>query len=89
MLPIERIVTRYYLRMIVRDEPGALAAIANVLGENLVSIEQVVQRACGDSQAEIVWITHKVEEARLRAAVEGIARLPAVLSLRNWLRVES
>ena len=41
--PIEETRSRYFLRLQVADKPGALANIAGVLGNNDVSIAQVVQ----------------------------------------------
>ncbi len=89
MLPIEQVETKYYVRLRALDKPKALASIANVFGDHHVSIESVVQKMLeDDGEAEIVWITHRVREANLRAALADIARLPAVRSLDNWLRVE-
>ncbi|MCC6731102.1 MAG: homoserine dehydrogenase [Chthonomonadales bacterium] len=88
MLPIDAVETKYYLRMTVTDRPGVLAAVAGVLGEEGVSVESVVQRSCGEQQAEIVWVTHRVREARMRAALGRIGDLPVVASVDNWLRVE-
>jgi homoserine dehydrogenase len=89
MLPIEQVETKFYVRLRALDKPKALASIANVFGDHDVSIESVVQKMLeDDGEAEIVWITHRVREANLRAALADIARLPAVRSLDNWLRVE-
>jgi homoserine dehydrogenase len=81
--------TKYYVRMLVRDTPGVLAAVASVFGEHRVSIETVVQKATREDQAEIVWVTHEVLEADMRAALGRIRELPVVDSLENWLRVEN
>jgi homoserine dehydrogenase len=88
MLPMSAVETKYYVRMIVADRPKALASIAGVFGDNDVSIESVVQKAIAHEQAEIVWVTHRVRESNLRAALEQIAPLPVVESIENWLRVE-
>lgn len=88
MQPIEEVVTRHYLRMTVQDKPKVLASIAGVLGDFDISIESVVQKATHGEQAEIVWITHEAPNKNISDALEIIARLPAVLSLSNWLRVE-
>jgi homoserine dehydrogenase len=88
MLPMDTVETKYYLRMLVLDKPGVLAAIAGVLGANEVSIESVVQKATAHQQAEIVWVTHRVRESHMRAALKQIDALPVVASIENWLRVE-
>ncbi len=86
--PIDEVVTKHYLRMTVQDKPKVLASIANVLGEFEISIESVVQKAAHDAQAEIVWVTHEAPGRNLSRALEVIAKLPAVIALSNWLRVE-
>lgn len=91
MLPIEAVQTKFYVRVLAADRPKVLASIAGVFGDNDVSIESVVQRAApgGDgADAEIVWVTHKVREKNLRAALDGIRSLPSVHTVSNWIRVE-
>lgn len=86
--PIAEVVTRHYLRMYVMDRPKVLAAIAGVLGDYGISIESVVQKATHRDQAEIVWVTHEASGLSIQGALERIARLPAVVSVANWIRVE-
>jgi homoserine dehydrogenase len=88
MLPMTATETKYYLRMLVSDRPRVLASIAGVLGDHDVSIESVVQMAAANDQAEIVWVTHRVKESNLRAALKGIEALTTVTRVENWLRVE-
>jgi len=86
ILPMDTVETRYYVRMYVSDRPGTLAAIAGVLGRHEVSIESV--RANAQKVAEAVWVTHRVREANMRAALAELERIPEVHSVENWLRVE-
>jgi len=87
-LPIERLRTKYYIRLIAHDRPKVLASLASVFGDFNVSIESVVQRALPDGDAEIVWITHQTLEANLRSALDVIRRLHIVSGIENWIRVE-
>ncbi len=92
MLPIEAVQTKFYVRVLAADRPKVLASIAGVFGDNDVSIESVVQRAVPDSavgqDAEIVWVTHKVREKNVRAALDDIRALESVHDVSNWIRVE-
>jgi homoserine dehydrogenase len=93
MIPMDQVESKYYLRMLVDDRPKVLASIAGVLGDHEVSIESVVQKAvphnvAESDQAEIIWVTHEVREANMRAALAEIKKLPAVSAVNNWLRVE-
>ena len=87
-LPIERLRTKYYIRLIAHDRPKVLASLASVFGDFNVSIESVVQRALPGGDAEIVWITHQTLEANLRSALDVIRRLHIVSAIENWIRVE-
>ncbi len=87
-LPIARLRTKYYIRLLAHDWPKVLASLASVFGDFNVSIESVVQRALPDGDAEIVWITHQTLEANLRSALDVIKRLHIVSGIENWIRVE-
>jgi homoserine dehydrogenase len=88
IMPIEEIVTRYYMRMLVADRPGVLASIAKVFGDNNVSIASVVQKDLYGDNAEIVMVTHKVVESNFKNAIEEISNLPVVTEVSSWIRVE-
>ncbi len=76
----------FYLHLEVADEPGVLARIAHVLGENEVSVKSVVQRGIGDD-ARLVMVVHECLESRFAAAVEEIGRLDDVRSAPRYIRV--
>lgn len=89
-LPIKKIddiISRYFLRMEVEDKPGVLATVASVLGNNSVSIAQVVQQAkCGDN-AEIVVITDHVRERHLSDALLTFESMSVIKSISALIRV--
>ena len=79
---------RAYLRFLVKDEPGVIAAVSETLAEAGVSIESFLQKPTeGAEGIEIVLTTHAVAESALKAAVERIAGLPAVLDRPRLLRI--
>ena len=86
-LPIVRDVTSsFYLHLEVADEPGVLAQIARVLGENGVSVKSVVQRGLGDD-ARLVMVIHEVLEERFTRSVEEISGLDFLRSPPRYIRV--
>ncbi|MGC8833263.1 MAG: homoserine dehydrogenase [Armatimonadota bacterium] len=89
ILPMEKVRTRYYVRMLVADRPGVLAAIAGVLGEHDVSIASMVQKEAHAGDAEIVWVTHEAVEQNMRTALDLISKLPVVRQISSVIRVES
>lgn len=74
-LPLDEVSTRFYLRFYVSDQPGVLAAIAGALGEQGVSIEQMVQDGRAQepgSSVDIVMITHEASWGGVRRALAAV-----------------
>jgi homoserine dehydrogenase len=83
--------TRYYLRLNVADQPGVLAQVAKVLGEHLISISSVIQKAADSvaQTAEIVIMTHPAKEAAMQQALAELEHLAVVKAISNFIRVEA
>ena len=76
----------FYLHLEVADRPGVLAAIAEALGRNEISVKSVVQRGLGD-EARLVMVVHRTPEARFYAALEQIANLEFLRAAPRAIRV--
>ena len=85
--PMGATCTRYYIRLCVADRPGVLAGIAQVFGDNAVSLATVIQKSSGKA-AELVLVTHMVLEKNLQAALNILKGLPIVFEISNVIRVE-
>jgi homoserine dehydrogenase len=86
-LPIVSDVTSsFYLHLEVADQPGVLAQIAKVLGDNEISVKSVVQRGIGDD-ARLVMVLHECLESRFKAAVDEIGTLDFMRSAPRAIRV--
>ena len=83
---LEDVPSAFYLHLDVADEPGVLASVTRVLGEQEVSIRSVVQRGMGEG-ARLVMVTHAVPESRLRAAVALLEEFEFVRSPPRTIRV--
>lgn len=69
-----------YVRLLVRDEPGVIAAVSETLADAAVSIDSFLQKpVAGASGVPIVITTHPVAESVLSEAVKRMAALPALL----------
>ena len=89
-LPIKKIedtVSRYYIRMKVEDKPGVLGTITSVFGKNGVSIEQIVQKAKKEDNAEIVIITSAIRECHIHDAFSIFEDLSVIKSKPALIRV--
>jgi homoserine dehydrogenase len=91
ILPVEAVVTAYYLRLQVADQAGVLARITGILAEHDISIDAVLQRpaangsplaagAEGEHQTDLVILTHDTVEGRMAAALAQMQALPTVLA---------
>jgi homoserine dehydrogenase len=76
----------FYLHLEVDDRPGVLAQVAEVLGQNEVSVRSVVQRGRGED-ATLIMVMHPVSENRFAGALERIARLDFLRSPPRSIRV--
>jgi len=78
--------TRWYVRLVVDDQPGVLAQIASAFGEEHVSIRSVWQEGV-DSEASLIIVTHAAAESEQRAAVARLAAIEAVRDVAAVIRV--
>lgn len=86
--PPERIRSRYYVRLTVRDEPGVLARIASAMARHRVSIATVIQGPSERARAaSLVLTTHESDERALGRTLRGLRALAAVLEDPVLLRI--
>src|SRR5690349_14922470 len=90
VLPMEEVVTSYYLRMQVADKPGVLADITRILADGMISIDAMVQREPqeGEEQVDIIMLTHQTKEKAVNAAIAKIEKLPVVTGKVTRIRLE-
>jgi homoserine dehydrogenase len=90
ILPIDQVVTAFYLRLRVSDEPGVLSKVTTILADHDISIDALLQResAEGENQTDVIILTHDTVEGRLREAIGRMQSLPTVLAPIVSLRKE-
>lgn len=72
--------SKFFMSVIVKDEPGVLAQIATVYGENNISIETVQQNGKGNF-AEMILITHECTSGDINRAASAITYLSCIEKL--------
>jgi len=87
--PVAQTESPYYIRLLVEDKPGVLAAIAGAFGEQEVSLHSVIQKSKVAHCSELVLITNQVADASLRLAISTLKSLPVVNKVCNVIRVEA
>lgn len=94
VLPLDEVVTSFYLRLRVADKAGVLAKITGILAEQGISIDAVIQREAdevsgeGGNQTDLIILTHDTSEGRMNKAIAAMQALPTVLAPIVKLRKE-
>ena len=88
-VPMETHVGAYYLRLMVVDRPGVIADVTAVLRDQGISLESMIQRGRSPGEAvPVVMVTHETRESAMRAALERISKLGAVMEAPAMIRIE-
>jgi len=88
LAPLESIQVPFYVRLTVKDRPGVLAEVADVLAQHKVSIESVLQTPLGEGgKANLVLTTHVTSEAVMKSVCTALKRRKSVLKAPFLLRI--
>lgn len=87
---IDDLESKYYLRLNVSDQSGVLGQIAMILGEENISLAEVLQKDTDllAKTAEIVITTHPAFEVALQRSLNRISQLDVVHEVSSLLRIE-
>jgi homoserine dehydrogenase len=81
---------KVYIRLLVRDEPGVIASVTEVLAEAGVSIDSLLQKHVEDGPGvPIVLTTHAARATALEAAIDEIGALPSLLARPRMIPIAS
>ena len=91
VLPMGEITTSYYLRLRVADQAGVLADITKILASHNISIDALLQKEAdeGESQTDLVALTHETKEKHMLAAIQEIQNLKTVAGEVVKIRLEN
>jgi homoserine dehydrogenase len=91
ILPMDEITTSYYLRIRVADKLGVMADITRILADAAISIDAMLQKepAAGETEADIIILTHQTREKKAKQAIAAIEALEAVSGQVARIRLES
>lgn len=87
LTPITEIDSRFYARFLCQDVSGVIGHLGTSFGNHNVSLESVVQIGFRQDLAEIVVVTHNVQEGNFRKALKEIENLESIDSIPSILRV--
>jgi homoserine dehydrogenase len=83
---VHDVASAFYLHLEVADRPGVLAAVADVLGQNAISVRSVVQRGTGE-EARLVMVMHETPEGAFYSALSELAKLDFMRATPRAIRV--
>ena len=91
LLPIDEVQTAYYLRLLVVNRPGVLAAITRIFGDSQISIDTILQKGRGrpNEQVSIIMLTQRTREGNINDALAALARLDSVRGAIVHIRLET
>jgi len=90
ILPMSEITTSYYLRICVADKLGVMADITGILADGAISIDAMLQKepADGETQTDIIILTHQTQEKHVDRAIAAIEALSTVVAKVTRIRLE-
>jgi len=82
-------ISRFYVRLMVKDQPGVFAQIGKILAENAISISGVLQHEGRGphNTIPVVITTHPTLQSKVTAALEDLDRLDTVCSKPVCIRI--
>ncbi|MGA3164200.1 MAG: homoserine dehydrogenase [Verrucomicrobiota bacterium] len=90
VVPIEDVVSRYFVRLNVVDRPGVLAKIAAIFGQSKIGISSVIQPEGHEGESvPLIFMIHDAKNGAMMKALDKIGKLPVVKSKPMMLRVEN
>ena len=87
-IPIDDLSVRYYIRLIVKDQPRVLGDVATLFGNHEISLSATEMREIDGTIGEIVLLTHCCREADFQRARGALDESVGVLEVGATLRVE-
>jgi homoserine dehydrogenase len=77
------------MRLVVRDEPGVLAAISAIMRDHDISIEAVLQRGRDPGKpVAIVMVSHTAQRGNIDKAMDRIVLLDSNVEEPHIIRIE-
>jgi homoserine dehydrogenase len=90
ILPIDDLVTHYYLRFSALDRPGVLSTISGIIGKYGISLQSVHQKGRKMNGAvPVVMLSHLAKEADVKRALSEINALDVVSDEAVLIRIEN
>ena len=90
VVPMDEVVSRYYVRLSVVDKPGVFAKVATVLAQAKIGISSVIQpEGHAGETVPVILMIHDAPNRAMRQVLAKIAKLAFVKAAPVMFRVET
>ena len=90
VVPMDEVVSRYFVRLNVVDQPGVLAQISAIFGRAHIGISSVIQPESREgASVPLILMLHDAPNGAVTRALKKIGRLAVVRSKPVMIRVEN
>ena len=90
VVPIEDVISQYFVRLDVVDRPGTLAKIAAIFGQSNIGISSVIQPEGHEGKSvPLIFMLHYATNGAVTKALAKIGKLPVIKGKPVMLRVEN
>jgi len=86
---IQDLVSRFYIRVMAKDQPGVFGILSKILGDHQISISGALQHEGSgpDDTVPVVIVTHATGERNMAAALDELSRLNVVSGRPVCIRI--
>ncbi|MDI1300386.1 MAG: homoserine dehydrogenase [bacterium] len=90
ILPMDEVLTSYYLRLTANDRPGVLADVTRILSEHGISIEAILQKPAHEAgSVPVILLTKRVQEKKMNQAILKMEALDDIIGKVVRIRMEN
>ena len=90
VIPMDDVVSQYFVRLSVVDRPGTLAKIAAIFGAAKIGISSVIQPEGHEGKSvPLIFMLHYATNGAVKKAFNQIAKLPVIKDKPVMIRVEN
>jgi homoserine dehydrogenase len=81
--------SKYFLRIVVSDEPGVFTQISQVLADQQISLATILQQPKSkEKKAEIIITTHRASKQSFEMALAQMEKMEIVSEIKSYYRIE-
>jgi homoserine dehydrogenase len=91
IVPMDQVVTPWYVRLEAEDRAGVMAQITALFSDEGISIEALIQKApsAGESRVPVIVLTNAAAQGRLDAVIAAMDKLESIADDIMCIRVET